>query len=117
MKKALKKGIVVVLAILLLTGCASLEKMKKNANLIQYKVVPEVLETHAGKVDVGISGNFPVKYFIKNATMLVTPVLTYAEGEYPLPVINLQGEKISANNKVLNTVRISHFRIPCVNQT
>jgi Flp pilus assembly protein TadD len=101
MKKALKKGIVVVLAILLLTGCASLEKMKKNANLIQYKVVPEVLETHAGKVDVGISGNFPVKYFIKNATMLVTPVLTYAEGEYPLPVINLQGEKISANNKVV----------------
>jgi Flp pilus assembly protein TadD len=101
MKKALKKVAVVILAILVLSGCTSLEKMKKNAHLIQYKVVPEVLETHAGKVDVGISGNFPPKYFIKNATMSVTPVLTYAEGEYPLPVINLQGEKINANNKVV----------------
>jgi Flp pilus assembly protein TadD len=101
MKRPLIKAAVVMLAILFLTGCASLEKMKKNVRLIQFKVTPEVLETHAGKVDVAINGNFPGKYFIKNATMSVTPVLTYAEGEFPLPVISLQGEKINANNKVI----------------
>jgi Flp pilus assembly protein TadD len=101
MKKRFRNTAVGLLGILFLIGCTSLEKMKKNAHLIQFKVTPEVLETHAGKVDVGISGNFPPKYFIKNATMLVTPVLSYAEGEYPLPVINLQGEKINANNKVI----------------
>jgi Flp pilus assembly protein TadD len=52
-------------------------------------------------VDVAINGNFPGKYFIKKATMSVTPVLTYAEGESALPAIHLQGEKINANNKVI----------------
>jgi Flp pilus assembly protein TadD len=101
MKKQFRNAAVVMLAIYLLTGCAGLEKMKKNANLIHFKVTPEVLETTAGKVDVAVYGEFPAKYFLEKATMSVTPVLTYAEGESPLPVINLQGEKINANNKVI----------------
>jgi Flp pilus assembly protein TadD len=101
MKKSFQKATVVLLSVLFLTGCAGLEKMKKNVNLIHFKVAPEVLEATAGKVDMSIYGEFPVKYFLEKATMSVTPVLTYAEGEYPLPVISLQGDKINANNKVI----------------
>mgnify|MGYP006995474006 CR=1 FL=1 len=49
----------------LLSGCASLQKMKKNADKISYTVTPEVLETHGGVVDLGIQGRIPEKYFIK----------------------------------------------------
>ena len=56
----------VAIASVLLSSCASLQKMKKNADQISFKVTPEVLETHAGDVDVAINGVFPSKYFRNN---------------------------------------------------
>ena len=41
--------------------------MKKNANQIQFKVTPELLEAHAGEVDLAIDSRFPAKYFNKKA--------------------------------------------------
>jgi len=76
--------------------------MKKNAGLIQYKVSPEILETHAGKSDVSIMLNFPKNYFHQKATLKATPVLSYSGGETTLPVIQLQGDKIRANNRVIS---------------
>ena len=54
----LKPLAIIALAAVMFSGCASLQKMKKNANLINFKTTPEILETHAGKVDVAIDGKF-----------------------------------------------------------
>jgi Flp pilus assembly protein TadD len=102
MKNPLEKLAVVILAVSLLTSCSGLKKMEKNANLIRFKATPEILETHAGKVDVAVTGIFPSKYFDKKATMVVSPVLTYEGGETKLSQVNLQGDKIPANNKLIS---------------
>ena len=96
-----KPLVIIALAAVLFSSCASLQKMKKNANLINFKTTPEVLETHAGKVDVAIDGNFPAKYFAKKVTMVATPVLKYDGGEKTFESVTLQGEKVKANNKVI----------------
>jgi len=87
---------------LIFSGCSGLQKMKKNAGLIQFKTTPKTLETHAGKVDVSIDTKFPGKYFDKKATLVATPVLKYDGGETAFNSTNLQGENVKANNKVIN---------------
>lgn len=94
-------SLILVAGAFVMNGCSSLKTMKKNADKISYTVVPEVLETHAGKVDAAIQSRFPEKYFAKKVTMTVTPVLKYAEGETALTPYVLQGEKVKANNKVI----------------
>lgn len=85
----------------LLSSCAGLNKMKKNADQIQFKVTPELLETHAGEVDLAIDGRFPANYFDKKATIVATPVLKYEGGETEYGSVTVQGEKVEANNKVI----------------
>jgi Flp pilus assembly protein TadD len=98
----LKPLALIALAAVLLSSCASLQKMKKNANLIHFKTTPEILETNAGKVDLAIDGRFPAKYFIKKATLVATPVLKYEGGEKAFESVTLQGESVDANNKVIS---------------
>lgn len=88
-------------AAIVLSGCAGLQKMKKNADQIQFKVTPEVLEAHAGDVDLGVDTRFPAKYFNKKATLTATPVLKYDGGETTFAPVTVQGEKVQANNKVI----------------
>ncbi|MDR1860981.1 MAG: hypothetical protein LBR06_08705 [Bacteroidales bacterium] len=76
--------------------------MKKNADKIDYKVVPTPLEVRGGKVDVAIDGVFPSSYFNKNVTLVATPVLQYAGGETPFTPVTVQGEKVGDNNKVIS---------------
>ncbi len=95
------KSVLFVLMIVILSGCSGLKKMKKNANQIQYKVTPEVLESHAGKVNFGIDTRYPVKYFNKKATIVATPVLKYADGSTSFAPATVQGERVKANNKVI----------------
>jgi hypothetical protein len=97
-----KSLLFLALAAVLFSGCAGLKKMKKNADQIQFKVTPEVLEAHAGEVDVVIDGRFPVKYFNKKATLTATPVLKYEGGEKALGPVTLQGEKVQGNNRVIS---------------
>ena len=75
--------------------------MKKNADQIQFKVNPEVLESHAGEVDLAIDGRFPGKYFDKKATIVATPVLKYEGGNSTFSPVTVQGENVEANNKVV----------------
>jgi hypothetical protein len=99
MKKFNLKALVsFAVVILLLSSCASIKKMKKNADLIKWNVTPEVLETHAGQVKVAVDGQIPEKYFAKKATLVITPVVKYEGGEVAYPEIKLQGEKVTANN-------------------
>ncbi len=90
------------LVAVLFSGCAGLNKMKRNADQIQFKVTPEVLETHAGEVDLTVDGRFPSKYFVKKATLTATPVLRYEGGETELSPVTLQGEKVQGNNRTIS---------------
>ncbi len=93
---------IITTAAVLLSSCASLQKMKKNADKINFKTTPEILETNAGKVDVAIDGKFPAKYFAKKVTLVATPVLKYEGGEKAFEPVTVQGEKVNANNKVIS---------------
>ncbi len=84
-----------------ITGCSSLKSMKKNADKVNYTVAPETLETHGGKVDMGIQSQYPEGYFGKKVILTVTPVLRHANGETALTPYVLQGEKVKDNNKVI----------------
>ncbi|SFE65610.1 Tetratricopeptide repeat-containing protein [Sunxiuqinia elliptica] len=97
------------LAATLLAGCSGLQKMKKNADQIDFNVTPEILEAHGGDVDVAINGRFPAKYFNKKATVVATPVLTYEGGETAFEPVTLQGEKVDANNKVISYTSGGNF--------
>ncbi len=90
------------LVAVLFSGCAGLKKMKNNADKIQFKVTPEVLEAHGGEVDLTIDGRFPTKYFNKKATLTATPVLMYDGGEKEFNSVTLQGENVQGNNRVIS---------------
>jgi Flp pilus assembly protein TadD len=105
----LKPLALIALAAVMLSSCASLQKMKKNANLINFKTTPEILETHAGKVDLAIDGRFPAKYFAKKVTMVATPVLKYEGGEKAFEPVTFQGQKVKANNKVITLANGGNF--------
>ncbi|MDD4145304.1 MAG: hypothetical protein PHN68_11795 [Prolixibacteraceae bacterium] len=97
-----KSLILIVLASFLFPGCAGLKKMKRNADQIEFKVTPAILETHAGNVDISIDGKFPAKYFNKKATLTATPVLKYQGQETKFDPVTLQGERVQANNRVIS---------------
>ncbi len=102
MNKLNIKPVLFVLFVVVLSSCSGLKKMKKNADQIQFKVTPAVLESHAGKVNFGIDTRYPAKYFSKKATIVATPVLKYDGGSKKLAPASLQGESVKANNKVIN---------------
>lgn len=101
-KIRLSSTILFIFGTLILSGCAGLQKMKKEAYKIKYTVTPQVLETNAGNVNFSVQGNFPGKYFLKKATLVATPVLHYEGGEKATEPITLQGEAVQANNKVIS---------------
>lgn len=100
-KIIIKPLVLVIAAAIVLSSCAGLKKMKKNADQIQFKVTPELLEAHAGEVGVAIDSRFPAKYFNKKATIVATPVLKYDGGETTYGPVSVQGESVEANNKVI----------------
>jgi len=62
---------------------------------------PQPLELVAGKVPVTINATFPPKWFNKNATLVVTPVLRYDGGEAWGTSYTFQGEKVAGNGQVI----------------
>ena len=63
---------------------------------------PSPLVEKGGKVDATVSVNFPAKFFPKNATLTVTPVLVAANGaEQKGEPVYYQGEKIKGNDQVI----------------
>jgi tetratricopeptide (TPR) repeat protein len=99
--KKISSYFILILAAILVSSCSGLNKMKKNAGLIKYDVVPKVLEAHAGAVNVEITGSFPASYFDKKTTLTATPVLTYANGETAFKEVKVQGESVQENNQVI----------------
>lgn len=81
----------------IVASCGSLDKMKEAAKQISYKVTPEVLETHAGKVPMAFKANVPAKMWDKKVVAEITPVLTYEGGETVYPSITVNGESVADN--------------------
>jgi len=96
--------LVFILAVVVVSSCNPLNKMKKNAGTIKYETVPVVLETTKGEVPVAINVSFPKEYFNKNVIFEATPVLKYEGGEVALKPVTLQGENVQDNNKVITYI-------------
>jgi Flp pilus assembly protein TadD len=87
-----------------MASCASLDKMKEAAKQISYKVTPEVLETHRGKVAMSFKANVPAKMWDKKVVADITPVLVYDGGEAVYPSISVQGESVTGNGQSISYV-------------
>lgn len=85
-----------------ISSCSSLEKMKEGAKQIQYKVDPEMLETHQGKVAMSMTATVPAKLWDKKCSAEITPVLQYQGGEDAFPTITVQGEKVEGNGQTVS---------------
>lgn len=93
---------VLFLAAAMFTGCG-LGKMIKKYPTVKYTVTPEVLETHGGKISVGVNGTIPPKYFNKKASVTITPVIKSVEGTTlaTLKSITLKGEKATGEGQTI----------------
>jgi len=100
--KKIKTLTSIILAVVVLSSCNSLDKMSKNHGDVSYKVVPEVLEEQGGEVALSITGTFPEKYFVKKAVIEATPILVYEGGETAYKSVVLQGESVEDNNKSIS---------------
>lgn len=101
MKRTFRSVATLMLAGVVVISCSPLNKMKKRAGELGYKVTPEVLEEKGNMVDVKIDVTIPAKFFNKNVTAVATPVLKYQGGEKAFASQTLQGENVQGNNVVV----------------
>ena len=88
----------VALMVLAFSSCGKMGELSPE----YFTTNPEVLEAVAGKVPVTITGKFPEKYFKKNATVEVTPVLRWQGGEAKGQPASFQGEKVQGNDQTIS---------------
>ncbi|MDR1683372.1 MAG: tetratricopeptide repeat protein [Candidatus Symbiothrix sp.] len=65
------------------------------------QVTPQPLELIGTKVPATINATFPAQWFNKKATLTVTPVLRYANGEAVGTPYSYQGEKVAGNGQTI----------------
>ena len=75
--------------------------MTSKYDTVLYTATPPILQVHAGKVALQIDGNIPEKYFHKNATVDLTPVLKSKDKETSFKTITLQGEEASGGQTTI----------------
>lgn len=97
----MKKQLFFALTLVLAMVFSSCNKDLTPLDPSLFTCTPNPLVEKAGKVDATITGTFPVKYFAKNATVTVTPVLVYNGTETKGAATVFQGEKVKSNNKVI----------------
>ncbi|MDR1756882.1 MAG: hypothetical protein LBR65_08015, partial [Culturomica sp.] len=101
MKRTVRLISTLALTGMVIVSCSPLDKMKKKAADISYKVTPEVVEEKGGMVDVKIDVTIPPKFFNKKVTVTATPALTYQGGEKNFAPQELQGESVTGNSTVV----------------
>jgi len=84
---------------MLLTGCS--KKMNQFA-ADYFSTNPNPLEVVGRNVPATVTGNIPPKFFVKNATVTVTPYLTFNGSELAGSSMAFQGEKVRGNNRVVS---------------
>ena len=90
-----------------------------------FNVVPNPLETEAGKVPATINGKFPEKYMKKKAVVNVIPELRTSNGEvYRGQGATFQGEKVQGNDQTISykvggnyTMKTSFDYVPSMQQS
>ena len=85
--------------LVLLSGC--------NGKMGQFKseyfnTNPNPLEVVGQTVPATVTGNIPAKFFKKNASVTITPVLVYGGQQTAATPVTYQGEKVRGNNPVVN---------------
>lgn len=121
LKLHLFTSLAVVMVLALVTSCSTkIEPL--SASL--FTADPSPLELVGSKVPVTVNGRFPAKWFNKNVTVAVTPVLKYQGGEALGESQTFQGEKVSGNGIVVNqksggaiTLRASFDYTPLMKQS
>lgn len=98
MKKTLYSSLAVA-GLVMLSSC--------NSKMSQFKAKyfntnPNPLEVVGTNVPATVTGNIPAKFFKKNATVTVTPVLVYGDQQTAGNPVAYQGEKVRGNNPVIN---------------
>ncbi|WP_304311255.1 tetratricopeptide repeat protein [Phocaeicola plebeius] len=88
----------VALLVFAFSSCSKMGELSPD----YFTTNPEVLEAIGGKVPVTITGKFPEKYFKKNATVEVTPVLRWEGGEAKGQPATFQGEKVQGNDQTIS---------------
>lgn len=85
-------------SVLMLASCSKLGPLSAD----NFTVVPNPLETQAGKVPATINGTFPEKYMKKKAVVTVVPELRYAGQATQGPGATFQGEKVMGNDQTIS---------------
>ncbi len=85
----------------LTTSCSKKTVIQPFSNSL-FTTNPSPLELVGTKVPVTINGRFPAKWFDKEITAVVTPVLKYQGGEALGTPYTYQGEKVAGNGIVVN---------------
>lgn len=85
---------------------------------------PNPLEVVGEKVPATVTGNIPAKFFVKNASVTVTPYLVYNGQETASQAYTFQGEKVQGNAPVVSyqyggtvTIPVSYNYVPAMVQS
>ena len=107
---------VLSVAVLAITSSCSSKLRPLTAD--QVKAEPQPLEVVGGKVPVTVHLTFPAKWFPKDATLTVVPIIRYQGGEKWGTGTNFQGEKVYGNDRIVHYANGSNatvqFSIPYI---
>lgn len=98
----MQKNVVLFLSAAALIALSSCSSKLGALSADNFNVVPNPLETEAGKVPTTINGKFPEKYMKKKAVVTVTPELRYGDGQTAKgQSATFQGEKVAGNDQTI----------------
>lgn len=109
----MRKQILFAVSILVTVIFTSCNKDLTALDPSLFKCTPNPLEEKGGKINATITGNFPEKYFAKNATVTVTPVLKFKGKEVKGQPSVFQGEKVAGNEKTISYKAGGTYTMPC----
>ena len=107
---------VLSIAVLAITSSCSSKLRPLTAD--QVKAEPQPLELVGSKVPVTVHLTFPAKWFPKDATLTVVPIIRYQGGEKWGTGTTFQGEKVYGNDRIVHYANGSNatvqFSIPYI---
>ena len=107
---------VLFVAVLAITSSCSSKLRPLTAD--QVKAEPQPLEVVGGKGPVTVHLTFPAKWFPKDATLTVVPIIRYQGGEKWGTGTTFQGEKVYGNDRIVHYANGSNatvqFSIPYI---
>lgn len=97
-----------ITVVLFTTSCSNKLTPLSQSN---FNVTPTPLETVGNQIPVTVNGTFPEKWFHKNATVTITPILKFGNSEVAGTPFSYQGENISGNRVTIPHNKGGNFTI------